>query len=202
MPAVDPAHPNAASPSAANSGAANSSSAGPARDTPAARKAVLAAAEIRRALTRIAHEILERTDGAAGVVLLGIPTRGVPLAHRLAQRLSTAEDGGGADRVTPAGSLDITMYRDDLRLRPARTLGHTDLQQMQMDNICGVDSAVIIGLPALFDCGTIYWKKGVDAVNYVSTAALEETLLCRDRTAQFADLMTNVPELGDYRHSP
>jgi hypothetical protein len=79
---------------------------------------------------------------------------------------------------------------------------HTDLQQMQMDNICGVDSAVIIGLPALFDCGTVDWMKAVDAVNYVSTAALEEALLCRDRTAQFTNLMTNVPELGDFRHSP
>jgi pyrimidine operon attenuation protein/uracil phosphoribosyltransferase len=103
-----------------------------------AGKTVLGAAEIRRALTRIAHEILERTDGAADVVLLGVPTRGVPLAHRLAQRLSTAEDGGGADRVTPAGSLDITMYRDDLRLRPARTLGHTDLPA------CGIDGKVVV----------------------------------------------------------
>jgi hypothetical protein len=70
---------------------------------------------------------------------------------------------------------------------------------MQMDGICGVDGAVIIGLPALFDCGTLDWKKGVDAVNYVSTAALEETLQCRDRTAQFAAMQQNVPELGDWR---
>ena len=83
-------------------------------------KTVLGPEEISRALTRVAHEILERTNGGADVVLLGIPTRGVPLAHRLAARLSQVEG-----RPAPAGSLDITMYRDDLRLRPARTLGHT-----------------------------------------------------------------------------
>ena len=60
---------------------------GPARPGPDEPKAVLEPAEIGRALTRIAHEILERTDGAADVVLLGIPTRGVPLARRLADRI-------------------------------------------------------------------------------------------------------------------
>ena len=85
-------------------------------------KVVLEPAEISRALTRIAHEILERTSGAQDVVLLGIPTRGVPLARRLARRLEQVES-----RPFPAGSLDITMYRDDLRLRPARALGHTEV---------------------------------------------------------------------------
>src|SRR5580658_499241 len=56
-----------------------------------AGKSVLGAEEIRRALSRIGHEILERTDGAGDVVLLGIPTRGVPLARRLAARLSQTE---------------------------------------------------------------------------------------------------------------
>src|SRR5579871_3724044 len=85
-------------------------------------KAVLGADEIRRAVTRIGHEILERTDGASEVVLLGIPTRGVPLASRLAARLEQTEG-----THIPVGSLDITLYRDDLRLRPARTLGRTDI---------------------------------------------------------------------------
>src|SRR5450432_33177 len=80
---------------------------------PPAGQAVLRAAEIRRALTRIGHEILERTNGAADVILLGIPTRGVPLARRLAARLAETEG-----ITIPVGSLDITMYRDDLRLRP------------------------------------------------------------------------------------
>jgi pyrimidine operon attenuation protein / uracil phosphoribosyltransferase len=85
-----------------------------------ASKVVLERAEISRALTRIAHEIIERTRGAHEVVLLGIPTRGVPLAGRLAAGIGQVEAG-----EVPCGSLDITMYRDDLRLRPARTLGQT-----------------------------------------------------------------------------
>ncbi|HMG64194.1 MAG TPA: bifunctional pyr operon transcriptional regulator/uracil phosphoribosyltransferase PyrR [Streptosporangiaceae bacterium] len=100
---------------------------------PADAKTVLGAAEIRRALTRIAHEILERTDGAADVVLLGIPTRGVALARRLSQRLAQVEG-----HPTPAGSLDITMYRDDLRLRPARTLGHTEVPPP------GIDGRIVV----------------------------------------------------------
>ena len=83
---------------------------------------VLDADEIRRALTRIAHEILERTHGGGEIILLGIPTRGVPLARRLAARIGEFE---GLE--VPCGSLDVTMHRDDLRLRPARALGRTDL---------------------------------------------------------------------------
>jgi pyrimidine operon attenuation protein/uracil phosphoribosyltransferase len=96
-------------------------------------QAVLGAAEIRRALTRIGHEILERTDGAANVVLLGIPTRGVPLARRLAARLAETEG-----ITIPVGSLDITMYRDDLRLRPARPLGHTEVPP------AGIDGKIVV----------------------------------------------------------
>jgi len=100
---------------------------------PAGGKVVLGPDEISRALTRIAHEILERTNGAGDVVLLGIPTRGVPLAQRLAAKLSLAEG-----RPAPAGSLDITMYRDDLRMRPARTLGHTEVPA------AGIDGRVVV----------------------------------------------------------
>jgi pyrimidine operon attenuation protein / uracil phosphoribosyltransferase len=99
----------------------------------AGSKIVLGPDEIRRALTRIAHEILERTDGARDVVLLGIPTRGVPLARRLAEGLSEVEGLPAA-----AGSLDVTMYRDDLRMRPARALGHTDVPPS------GVDGKVVV----------------------------------------------------------
>ena len=85
-------------------------------------RTVLEAADISRALTRIAHEILERNKGADGLVLLGIPSRGVPLAHRLVDRIAAVE----GTRV-PVGSLDVTMFRDDLRLRPPRSLEHTEL---------------------------------------------------------------------------
>jgi pyrimidine operon attenuation protein / uracil phosphoribosyltransferase len=119
-------------------------------------KTVLGAEEIGRALTRVAHEILERTSGGADVVLLGIPTRGVPLARRLAARLAQAEG-----RPAPAGSLDITMYRDDLRLRPARTLGHTDVPAAGIDGktVILVDDVLYSGrtvraaLDALGDIG-------------------------------------------------
>ena len=85
-------------------------------------RTVLEAADISRALTRIAHEILERNKGADGLVLLGIPSRGVPLAHRLAERIATVEG-----TQVPVGSLDVTMFRDDLRLRPPRSLERTEL---------------------------------------------------------------------------
>lgn len=85
-------------------------------------KAVLESPDIRRALTRITHEILERTKGGHDVVLLGIQTRGVTLAERLADLLREVEG-----RPVPWGSLDVTMYRDDLRMKPARALGRTEL---------------------------------------------------------------------------
>ena len=92
------------------------------------RRTVLEAADIARALTRIAHEVLERNKGAEGLVLLGIPSRGVPLAHRLAARIAEVEGS-----AVPVGALDVTMYRDDLRLHPARTLEHTDLPPEGVD---------------------------------------------------------------------
>src|SRR5208283_1971752 len=126
------------------------------RESPGGHKRVLEPAEIRRVLTRIAHEILERTHGAGDIVLLGIPTRGVPLAQRLAGR--TAEFEG---RPVPWGSLDITMYRDDLRLRPARALGQTVLPPEGIDGktVVIVDDVLCSGrtvraaLDALTDLG-------------------------------------------------
>lgn len=75
-------------------------------------KVVLTAPEIRRALARIAHEIIERNAGARNVVLVGLPTRGVPIARRLAASLLEFE---GVQ--APVGALDFTLYRDDLALR-------------------------------------------------------------------------------------
>ena len=66
---------------------------------------------LRRAVTRIAHEIIERNDGAQNLVLVGIRTRGVPLAVRLAQKIREFE---GIE--PPVGALDITLYRDDLQM--------------------------------------------------------------------------------------
>ena len=85
-------------------------------------RTVLDARDVSRALTRISHEILERNRGSSDLVLLGIPTRGVHLAERVAAKISEVEGN-----AIPVGSLDVTMYRDDLRLHPARALERTDL---------------------------------------------------------------------------
>ncbi len=96
--------------------------AGNAHDSGDDARTVLDEQDISRALTRITHEILERNRDSAGLVLLGIPTRGVHLARRIAERMSEVES-----REITAGALDITMYRDDLRLKPARALEHTEI---------------------------------------------------------------------------
>ena len=116
-------------------------------------KPVLDAADIGRAVTRIAHEILERNRGADDVILLGIPTRGVPLANRLARCMELVED-----RPVLAGSVDITMYRDDLRLHPARALGHTDLPA---DGIEG--KTVVLVDDVLYSGRTV--RAALDALN-------------------------------------
>jgi pyrimidine operon attenuation protein/uracil phosphoribosyltransferase len=96
-------------------------------------RTVLDARDITRALTRISHEILERNRGASDLVLLGIPSRGVPHAERIAERMASVE---GVQ--VPVGSLDVTMYRDDLRLKPARTLMPTEIPPG------GIDGKVVV----------------------------------------------------------
>ncbi len=98
-----------------------------------AGRAVLDARDIARALTRIAHELLERNKSAADLVLLGIPSRGVPLAHRIAERIAEVE---GVE--VPVGSLDITAYRDDLRMQPTRGLRRTEIPSG------GIDGKVVV----------------------------------------------------------
>ena len=85
--------------------------------------AILESADIDRALKRISHEIIERNQGVDSVVLLGIPTRGAYLAQRIAKILE------GLGSPVPVGTLDITMHRDDLRMRPPRPLLPTVLPQ-------------------------------------------------------------------------
>lgn len=116
-------------------------------------KTVLEQAEISRALTRIAHEIIERTQGAEQVVLLGIPTRGVPLARRLASQIEQVEG-----QPIPHGSLDITMYRDDLRLRPARTLGRTQVPPE------GIDGKIVVLVDDVLYSGRTV-RAALDALN-------------------------------------
>ncbi len=85
-------------------------------------RTVLQQADLERALTRIAHEILEANRGADDLILLGIPTRGVVLAERLARIVSRI---AGVD--VSAGALDVTMYRDDLGRNPVRAPHPTEV---------------------------------------------------------------------------
>jgi pyrimidine operon attenuation protein/uracil phosphoribosyltransferase len=123
--------------------------------SPAPGRTVLDARDISRALTRISHEILERNKGASDLVLLGIPTGGAPLARRIADRIAAVE---GTE--VPVGSLDVTMYRDDLRLRPARALLPTDIPPG------GIDGKVVVLVDdVLFSGRTI--RAALDAMNDV-----------------------------------
>ncbi|MFW7415180.1 bifunctional pyr operon transcriptional regulator/uracil phosphoribosyltransferase PyrR [Demequina sp. SO4-18] len=116
---------------------------------------VLGAPDIGRALTRIAHEILERNEGHESLVLLGIPTRGVPLAHRLAERIGQVE--AGFDAAARTGALDITMYRDDLHRQPTRPIGETTLPSE------GIDDRTVVLVDDVFHTGRTI-RAALDAV--------------------------------------
>jgi pyrimidine operon attenuation protein/uracil phosphoribosyltransferase len=91
-------------------------------------RTVLQHADITRALTRISHEILESNRGAENLVVVGIPTRGVVLAHRIAGLMSTF-----SGLSVPAGALDVTLYRDDLAQNPIRSLSPTQLPANEIE---------------------------------------------------------------------
>lgn len=114
---------------------------------------VLDERDIARALTRISHEILERNKGAADLVLLGIPSRGVPLARRVAARIAAVE---GVE--VPVGSLDVTMYRDDLRKHPARGPQHTEIPPGGIDG-----RTVVLVDDVLYSGRTV--RAALDAMN-------------------------------------
>jgi pyrimidine operon attenuation protein/uracil phosphoribosyltransferase len=119
-------------------------------------KVIVSAADLARVVDRIAHQILEKTAGARDTILLGIPTRGVPLAARLSARVRAFEHVD-----VPVGALDVTLYRDDLRLRGARAVGPTDLPAGGVDGrrVILVDDVLFSGrtiraaLDALADLG-------------------------------------------------
>lgn len=125
--------------------------------TTAASRTVLGEADIARALTRIAHEIVERNKGAADLLLLGIPTRGVQLARRLAERLAQIEPTFDGEY----GTLDVTMYRDDLRRQPTRAVGQT-LLPGSLDGTID-DKVVVLVDDVLFSGRTI--RAALDALN-------------------------------------
>ena len=123
---------------------------------PTSARLVLDADQIARTCARMAHQVLEANRGAEGLLVLGIPTRGVPLAERLARAMADVE---GVD--IPVGALDITLYRDDLRLRGVRALEDTVLPDSGIDGrlVVLVDDVLFSGrsvraaLDALRDLG-------------------------------------------------
>jgi pyrimidine operon attenuation protein/uracil phosphoribosyltransferase len=107
------------------------------------RTGVFDAADLRRALTRIAHEIVERNHGAEPVVLVGMYTRGVALAHRLADAILSFEGV-----AVPVGTLDVSFYRDDIGLRPVAPLGPTEVPDITGRVVVLVDDVLFTGRTA------------------------------------------------------
>jgi pyrimidine operon attenuation protein/uracil phosphoribosyltransferase len=132
-------------------------------------RVVLDERDIARALTRISHEILERNKGAADLVLLGIPSRGVPLARRVAERIAAVE---GVE--VPVGSLDITMYRDDLRKHPARGPQHTEIPPGGIDG-----RTVVLVDDVLYSGRTV--RAALDAMNDIGRPDVVRLAVLVDR---------------------
>jgi pyrimidine operon attenuation protein / uracil phosphoribosyltransferase len=118
------------------------------------RARVFDAEELRRAHTRIAHEIVERNHGADDLVLVGLYTRGVAIARRLADII------GGFEHIdVPVGALDVAFYRDDIGLRPVQPLGPTEVPDVGGKVVVLVDDVLYTGrtvraaLEALLELG-------------------------------------------------
>lgn len=143
------------------------------------RNRVLGPEEIRRALTRIAHEILESGHGADDLVLLGIPHRGVPLARRLGEQIVRAEgEQAGPEELAEldhlVGSIDITMYRDDLRGNPTRAPGPTRIPPQGIDG-----RTVVLVDDVLFSGRTV--RAALDALSAIGRPAAVRLAVLVDR---------------------
>jgi pyrimidine operon attenuation protein / uracil phosphoribosyltransferase len=125
--------------------------------------------DIARALRRISHEIIENLKGTQDLILLGIPSRGVPLAHRIAENIS-AIDGSSI----PVGSLDVTLFRDDLRLRPAKALEKTNLPST------GIDGKVVVLVDDVLYSGRTV-RAALDALNEFGRPRIVQLAVLVDR---------------------
>lgn len=124
---------------------------------------------MQRALTRIAHEILESNRGVQDLVLLGIPTRGVILAQRLSSILSTIVPGADV----PCGSLDVTMYRDDLDQQPTRVTSPTDVP-------VSVDGATVVLVDDVLYSGRTV-RAALDALTAIGRPRIVRVAVLADR---------------------
>jgi len=140
----------------------------------------LSAPDMSRAITRIAHEIIEKNSGSESLTILGIPTRGAHLAQRIAKAISDI-DG----KPVQSGTLDITLHRDDLRLRPPRALMPTVIPPLGVE---GRD--VVLVDDVLYSGRTI--RAALDALGEIG----------RPRTVQLAVLIDRghrqLPIRADY----
>ncbi len=132
-------------------------------------RTVLHEADISRALTRIAHEILESNRGAENLVLLGIPTRGVTLARRLA-----AVIGEIAQTSVPVGALDVTMFRDDLAKHPTRSPRPTDIP------IGGIDGKTVVLVDDVLFSGRSI-RAALDALQSIGRPSIVRLAILVDR---------------------
>jgi pyrimidine operon attenuation protein/uracil phosphoribosyltransferase len=132
-------------------------------------RAILDTADLARIVDRIAHQIIEKTEGAAETVLLGIPTRGAHLARRLADRIRAF-----TELDIPVGTLDITLYRDDLRLRGARALEPTHVPPGGIDK-----QRVVLVDDVLFSGRTV--RAALDALNDVGRPRAVQLAVLVDR---------------------
>jgi pyrimidine operon attenuation protein/uracil phosphoribosyltransferase len=133
------------------------------------KRTVLSSDDIRRAITRISHEILEQNRGVENLLLLGIPTRGIQLATRIAQVIKEHS----ATEVS-VGSLDVTMYRDDLSDQPTRVVGITNIPTSGVSG-----KAVVLVDDVLFSGRTI--RAALDALNYHGRPAAVRLAVLVDR---------------------
>ncbi|GAB3599216.1 bifunctional pyr operon transcriptional regulator/uracil phosphoribosyltransferase PyrR [Microbacterium tumbae] len=130
---------------------------------------VLQQADISRALTRIAHEILESNRGAEDLVLLGIPTRGVALAQRLSALIEDI-----SQVPVPAGSLDVTLFRDDLSQHPTRSPRRTEIPAGGVDG-----RTVVLVDDVLFSGRSI--RAALDAIQSIGRPAAVRLAILVDR---------------------
>jgi pyrimidine operon attenuation protein/uracil phosphoribosyltransferase len=130
---------------------------------------VLQQDDIARALTRISHEILESSRGSSDLVLLGIPTRGVILARRIADILN-----GISPDTAVAGALDVTMYRDDLAKHPTRVSGPTQIPDGGIDG-----KTVVLVDDVLYSGRTI--RAALDAINDIGRPRVVRLAVLADR---------------------
>ena len=132
-------------------------------------RAVMQDADISRALTRISHEIIESNRGAGELVLLGIPTRGVTLATRIAEKV---KEFSGVQ--LPAGALDITLYRDDLNFKPPRALASTSIPEGGID-----DATVILVDDVLYSGRSV--RSALDALRDIGRPRMVQLAVLVDR---------------------